>query len=711
MKKLLREEKIVSTTGNIATKIFILSFLFLSNLSAQIPVNGFCRYREFPIKANFTNVYGVDYTIDGFRDLIVYKPNENRYLTLTADDKSNFKNAEERFSSFPISEMHAMANENNSQSYFVLSRKTRQAGIASFSKSGSIVWKNKIKFDGFPSRIDVASVDNNSKRAGLVSGGALEGLHVISENKNNLQERVFAQGKTFVFSTFIDLDYDKYFDIAAFDEQSNSFVFFYNNHYGGFDESRKIGMIGDLSEFKSSDINSDGFTDLVFVRDNHIEALLGDSVSSFQNKLVLDTPVKPDRYVIQDFNGDGFNDVAYLNKESGELYISFAKSTNTFYPPILYMKKNGIIDLVSYVDRGGKKLVVLSSDGKLYLINTVMLNDNNFSIAIGLNPGLVATFDYLNDSFKDICYVNTSEPSLNLLISERRNLFRTYYSIPIAFAFDEIRIDDTHNRQKTFFLYSSGKREVEVVNVNFDNFNYSRKTFYVNGPIIDLNVVVNKTIDQPTVYALVKMNESLLRQRFEFRNFGYVQVSSEEIPVLTNNAKLLFNPDPEICYWTKSASEIELKKSSASRSMNGISQLIVRTLLPKEDAVYDMICFSEKIGRSKPVGAVISSQKKTDLYFVFQNQTLKFPLQFQSAENPQLKYYIDNAGNKIFFSYADKRGKLRGVSIDPILKKAKQSEVTDAQKINDYVIESLSAYRSFFIYSDNFHNTITFQKF
>ncbi len=711
MKKLLREEKIVSVPENVLVKVILFTFLFLSNLSAQTPINGFCRYREFSIKPDFTNVFGVDYTIDGFRDLIIYSSTENKYLSLTADNKSNFGKASERYSPYAISELHAMANENTSRSYFILSRKTRQVGTASFSKSGSIEWKSKIKFDGFPTKIDVGDVDGNGKRVGLVSGGSLDGLHIIRENKNVLKETSLAKGKSFVYSTFIDLDYDKFFDIAAFDAQTNSFILYYNNHYGGFEESRLIGMNGDLSEFKSTDFNSDGFTDLIFVHDNHLEVLLGDSVSSFQKKFVLETHVKPDRYVIQDFNGDGFNDVAFLNKQSGELYISFAKGTNVFYPPLLYMKKPGLVDLVAYVDRGGKKLAVLSTEGKLYLINSVMLNDDNFSISLGLKPGLVTTFDYLNDKFKDICYINESEPSLNLLINERRNLFRTFYSIPVTMAFDGIEIEDTRNRQKTFFLYKKGDRTIEAVEINFDGFRYTKKSFYADGPIVDLKVASDKPLDRPTIYVLIKKNRQLVLQSFVFRDFRYVLLNSDVISDNADNAELILSTFKEVFYWVNFTNEIDLMRVVFDKRIIEKNNFINRKTSIGENPKYDLVCFNEALNQYKPAAAIISSQKSSDLYFIYGNQVSKFPLQYQTAENPLLKYYLDSAEEKIFFSYADKRGKLRSVSLDVRSKSKKENDLMELNKINNYSLESLSAKRVFIIYSDNYQNIITFQKF
>lgn len=711
MKKLLKEEKIVSVPENILINFVIITFLFLSNLSAQVPINGFCRYREFPVKPNFTNVFGVDYTIDGFRDLIVYKSNENKYLTLTADNKSNFGKMNEKYSPYVISDLHPMINENTGRSYLILSRKNRQVGIASFSKNGSIAWKSKIKFDGFPTKIDVGDVDGDGKRVGLVSGSSLDGLFIVRENKNTFKETKIAKGKTFAYSSFIDLDYDKFSDIVAFDAQTNSFIFYNNNHYGGFSESRSIGMKGELSEFKTADFNSDGFTDLIYIRNNRLEVLLGDSVSSFQKKIVLDTPVKPDRYVIQDFNGDGFNDVAFINRQSGELYISYAKGTNLFYQPILYMRKNNLVDLAAYVDRGGKKLVALGSDGKVYLINTVKLNDDNFSVSLGLKPGAVATFDFLNDKFKDICYINEGEPSLNLLISERRNLFRTFYSIPVSTAFHEIEINDLRGREKTFFLYRKGERTVEAIRVNLDNFSYAKRIFYTDGSIEDFKLAADRLQDRETIYLLEKKNQQLLMQNCEFRDFKYFPLGSDFIEDNVSVAGLSLSVYREIYFWRSAENEIDLKKYVFDKKVIGKDNLVSKRLTPSGNVKLALVCSNENLGRFKPAAAIISAREENDLYLIYKNQVSRYPLKFQAGENARLKYYLDQYDNKMIFCYSDNLGKLQSVLIDPQQQLSVQKNLSESGKINDYLIEDLSYKRTYFIYSNNYENTITFQKF
>jgi len=123
------------------------------------------------------------------------------------------------------------------------------------------------------------------------------------------------------------------------------------------------------------------------------------------------------------------------------------------------------------------------------------------------------------------------------------------------------------------------------------------------------------------------------------------------------------------------------------------------------------VCFDENVDRYKPAAAIVSSQKSSDLYFIYRNQVSKYRLKYQTGENPLLKYYLNPDDNKIFFSYYDKLGKLRGVSINLRQKSIEEKVLTGSKKIGNYSVKSLSSKRSFFIYSDNNQNTITFKKF
>ena len=139
------EENNVSATDRIWYSSVIIALLYFSNLSAQIPLNGFCRYREFTAKTNYANIFPVDYNSDGYRDLLIYDPGQNKYLTLTSDPKSNFSFPSEKYSSATITDIAPFGNEMSGKRFLIASRKTRQVMLASFSKSGNMLLLPKVK--------------------------------------------------------------------------------------------------------------------------------------------------------------------------------------------------------------------------------------------------------------------------------------------------------------------------------------------------------------------------------------------------------------------------------------------------------------------------------------------------------------------------------------------------------------------------------------
>lgn len=714
MKKRFEEEKTASAAEHILINTALFALLFLSNITAQIPINGFCRYREFAIKPNYANIFPADFNADGFRDLLIYNPASSKYISLTSDQKSNFGAAAEKFSSSAVADFHLFGSETRGKRFLVLLRKSRQVGLASISKNGTVAVSKKIKFDGSPNKIDIGDIDGDGKPEGLVSGSSLDGLYILKERKNILKERKVVKGKVFSSSIFIDLDYDTFADIAAVDLLKNSIVLYYNNQFSNFTESHSIPLDGKISEFKAADFNSDGFTDLVYIKNNRFEVLLGDSVSSFKKKFTLDTPVKPDKYAILDFNGDGYNDVAYINKENGTLYISFAQSTSSFYPPILYMKKNDLADLTAFIDRSGKKLVTLGSDGKIYLINTIGINDDSFSIALGLKPTVVKTFDYLNDKYKEISFIDEDTRSLKLLLSERRNLFRTYFSIPLSAGFTNIAIDDSKERMKTFYLYTKGERTIELLRVNLDEQKYTKRILYSDGPIEDLKLSSERLKDRQTIFVLVNKNKKLLLQSFEFRDFRYTSSGVDSIASSAvggvKSAALSLGVYREAYHINETDDGIQLVKSVFDRKVIS-KEILFDYKLNKNDAFNSyLVCFDENINRYKPTAALISLDKNSFFYFINKGRISKFSLTSRPAASAQLSYFVNKAENYVSFYFRDTEGKLKSLMIRNGDKSFTEKDLIESKEINNYFVVNLYGRRTFLIYSNNFQNTLTFEK-
>ncbi|PKL83345.1 MAG: hypothetical protein CVV24_05345 [Ignavibacteriae bacterium HGW-Ignavibacteriae-3] len=711
LKKLCREEKNVLPADRLFYYSIFISLLFFSGLSAQIPVNGFCRYREFSAKPNFKNIFSADYNSDGYRDLLISSSDNNKYLTLFSDSKSNYGKPSEKYLSFSVSDIHAFGNEITGKRYLIESRRTRDVILGSFSRSGVISQSGRIRFDGFPSSIDVRDINGDGRPEGLVSGNSLDGLYILRENKRSLIQTKIDSGKVFSWSGFIDLDYDSFPDIAAVDPVSGSLVLYSNDRLGNFTESRSIPLYGDVSECKSVDMNSNGFIDIVYIKNNRFEILLGDSVSSFRKKILINTPASPDKFAVLDFNGDGFNDLAFLDVEEGELYISFGKGMDTFHPSILYLKKKGIINLSAFIDRSGKKLAILNSSGEIYLINSLELNDTSFMAAFGSSPASIQTFDFMNDKYRDICFVDEGSHSLNILLSERRRLFRTYYSIPLNMAYTKIFVDDNNPKEKTFFCYSKGERSIEIIRMNFDSGSYSRYNLYTEIPISDIEFSIDRLRDWQNLYVLCQKGKDFFLQNFEIRNF--VKTSSSIYPVATNAENAWISSDVYRVIYTlsRSGNKFQLIKSFFNKKITESKIQFSFEANPTDRVSFDLVCLDETISHARPAAALVSVNNKSYIYYIRNNNAVKYSLKNAASINSMFGYFIEAGGEEPTFYYnLNRKTKLQSAKFMDRKNPVVEQDLIESKDINNYLIAELNKGRTFLISSNTLHKTISVEK-
>lgn len=690
---------------------FILLTLFLSsNLTAQIPVNGFCRYTQVNIKPNFTSISAVDFNSDGYRDLVIYNQQSNQYLTLNADAKSNFGNAANRSSSISLTALHSIGNEKSGKRYLAISRKTREVSEITFSRSGGFVVNSKYKLDGYGSSIDVGDINADGQAEAVVTGPSQDGMKILKSNKGRIVELENIKGKIFSSAIFIDLNYDSFLDIAAYDVASNSIVFYMNDGIGDFEESRSINVGADISEFRAEDINSDGFTDLTFIQDHKLQIMYGDSVSTFQKKTVLPAGIPIDNYTVMDFNRDGYNDIACLSGESGEINIFYAKGTYQYYAPVLYIKKNNLCDLDSYVDRGGRKLVALSSDGAVYVISTVSFQEEQFSVSLAENPLSVQSFDLGNDSYKDIAFIDSGTNSLKLLISERRNLFRSYIELMLSTHPESFIIDDSDKNIKTFFCYSKGERTIETVRYDFYNNRLQKNVTYTTAPVEDIKLVRDRLKDRINLYVLIKQDEKLFLQNIEMRDF--IVAGSEVTGIAMKAAQAVLNLGVyrDVYYTISDGNKINLIQAIVDKKVKENKLKLSLEAKPEEKSFISFAGFSELLNRYKPVAAVVSFRKSSKLYIFFEKDVLKFSLGKYIAATLPSKYFIENDDIVSIFSYDDLSGKLYQIKSMLKERSAKESVLLEMKGINDYFVSRLDEKNKYIMCSNKIQHSITFKK-
>jgi hypothetical protein len=702
-KKLLGEEKPALKIDRIFSLSFFISLTFVSILTAQIPVNGFCGFREYVTRPNHTKVFTVDFTNDGWRDLIIIDRLEKKY-SVQSWEKDKFTTPGGRITSTSFYDFRSMnVVDPRSKMYGYISRKDREAGIVSFNNSGTANIQSKVKFDSYPSGIDVSDVNRNGKSELLVSGNNFQGLSLIIEEKKKLVETPIDSENLYSYSNFIDLDYDSYPDIAAVDLLKNSIIFFNNDRTGKFNKTRSIDVGEVIKEFSIADINSNGYNDLVFVNENGFEVLLGDSVSSFKNKLTIKTDGRPDKYTILDFNGDGYNDIAFINYFSGKLFVLFAKGANEFYPPIVYFQRNGIVDIVSYIDRGGRKLAALDGNGKIYIVDRLTEIDDA-TIALAVSPSLVGTFNYLNDRRKEIFFIDDEQPRIVFLISAKR-LFDTYYDYRLSQVHTNITVDETQRDRKTFYFYSEGERIIELLRINFQKMEFSKRILYASGPIYDLKITSDRLKDRQTIFVLPKEKGKLFIESFDFRDFRYLSSGTEEIADNVEKASLLFNVYKEIFHFESNSEKLFLKKSVFNRKVQSQDIIAEINIKENENPFMEVKSFEDEEINQNITAAWIQQKNNTELFLVNRNKTNKIILKDFCPDYGTL-HYLDGEKENSIFMYDRSKGKIKKVVINNSKRGIDIEDVFESKNINSYIVDKLNSKKEYLIYSDKSDNLI-----
>ncbi len=705
MKKLLKEEEHVLNKGTIRIKIFFFILFFYEHISAQIPLNGFCKLTEFSTKENLISFFPVDYNNDGWRDLVLFdQSNTNYYSQLW--DKSKFSNPLSRNPGIIFTEIHPIGKSNGKGKKFgFISRKNRLAGIVNFSKEGSSSILNRVKLNSYPSNIDAADIEDDGKTELLISGGSFEGLSIIKEVSKSLKEIKISPDGIYSYHTFIDLDYDSFPDIAAVDLFKNSIILFYNDGKGSFNESRSFGSESTIQKIKADDINSDGFTDLIYISNHRFQALLGDSVSSFYDKISIPTEEIPEEYTILDFNADGYNDIAYIS--SGSAYIIFGRSNNTFYRPILYHKKEGLINITSFVDRGGRKLCLLDNNGSVFVIEKINPAEDEFKLSLGVKPSFVGTFDLYNDGTRDLYYIDEDGNNLVILSSEFKQPLVTYYSFPLFQIHKNIIVDETQSLEKTFYCYTPGEKNIELLRIKFKNGSYTRRVLYTNDPITDLKITSDRLKDRQTIFVLIQKNKKLFLQSFDFRDFRYINSGLSRIVEGAEKSSLLLDLYKEIYFFTRPASSVILKQATFNRKITSVEQIAYFPVLSKFQI--DLNSFNDKDINENITIASFSKDDSTSLTLIYKNRIKELSLNKFMSKSGMTKY-IDGENKNAITLYDELNGKLKRINFDKKMRNVEIEDIFESKNINSYIVTSFNNKIEYLIYTDTIKNQINFKR-
>jgi hypothetical protein len=707
--KQFREEKTVFRT-DLHLKFLLTLLLLPVSISAQVPINGFVKTSIIKLSGNYTSLFATDFNKDGYRDLLVFNQNTKQYIPIITSSENKYVPKYPRNFQHPLHSLFYSEEKGAAGSQTVsTSLQNKSFQVMDVDKNGNTRLIRSVSFDGSPRFIDAADINLDGRIEFLTGGNSINGFKIIKERKKNLIAETYGESKIFSAASFIDLDYDGYKDVVAFNPLSNSFIFFYNDMTGGFVEQRSIGLWEEVKNFKALDINSDGFTDLVYSKYNGVEAILGDSVSSFQRKIFIETTSEPLNYVVGDFNSDGFNDLAYILVRDRVLEICYGKNQNQFHKSINYLRNRKLTDINSFVDRGGSKLAILSDEMELILFERAAYGEEKFSSSFLSGVSAVAEFDYLNDGFNDFIFYDQSNKALSLFLNERRNLFRTCYSFPLLNEVDNILVDDLEPTEKTFFCYKKGKRSIEVVRFNFNNQKISSQVLFTKGEIVQLKISHDRLKDRQSIFALIQIADKIYLEQLEFKNFRFISSGEIYIDAAPLFSDLMINVFLEVYYISVKNSMAGLYKSIIER--NKPKPILLKNLTSTNDfKIYSSKTADRLINRAKPFLLLLSKKNKPELQILLDNKFKTFyPKYIPEVNTPIYSRILDINGEII--SYYRSGKKIVEIRYNTNNQKFTEKSIFETTDEGFFYITQNMSPNSFLFSSNKIEGTITIKKF
>jgi len=559
MKKHLLGEKIGLKIELNAVSFLFLFFFLPFEVLPQIPINGFCKLNLYQFSPGYSKIFSLNYNSDSYSDLILYDPSLKKMAAISGEKNERF--AKEEYFDFPfhISNLAPIREKNNEiKKYAFTSRKNLTAGICEFSSDGKPRVTHQLNFKSYPEKLSTADIDGDFHQEILLSGSAFEGLSILNFEGKNLNERIVKSKGSYSQAIFIDLSNDGFPDIAAINLLNNSLEFLFNDGRGNFKVVRTMNFYNKVRNLHSFDMDLDSYHDLVFLEGNKLKIMYGDFQSSYSKQIEIETKYPPNDFIIGDFNKDGNIDFAYLNTDVSIVSVVFAESDYKFFAEIPILYKEGIKNIIPFYSKFIDGLAIISDDGAL-LTNTVLSSMSpNIDISLSIKPTVISNFDANSDAINDICFIDSFDRSLKLVVRSNAGIPSNYFSIPLHGNPNQIAFKNFSKQSTTFFCYSVSKKLVEVIEVEFNTGKITRSEFYTARPIADVKPVLN---DHQMVFVSSLVNNRLTLEIFE-KEESWKLLTDYNISEKAISADLSTLRGVKLFFWNQIGDSIKLFKKT-----------------------------------------------------------------------------------------------------------------------------------------------------
>jgi len=260
--------------------------------------------------------------------------------------------------------------------------------------------------------------------------------------------------------------------------------------------------------------------------------------------------VSPDETVIDDYNGDGINDIAYMNKSTGEFFLQINKGNGSYYYPVLLLKKSGFADMKSFRDSFLRKIALLNPDGELYIISKFNSKKDSEKISAFGGVSAISLFESGSAERKELCLVDNYQKAFIMLLGEPGNDLSRYFSVRIGYPHSQIAVDDSQTDEKTFYLYTPGKSFIEIIKYNFQSYKIEKNTLYAKGDIADVKVKRSAGSSYADIHILFNKNTPGYSV-YQFKDYRYSEISEGKLESPLINAAITGSDSLSVFCWKR----------------------------------------------------------------------------------------------------------------------------------------------------------------
>lgn len=715
MKKHYKEEKIVLKLGLSSFNILFFSLLIYNYSHAQIPINGFCKLKSFKTDSRENaKQYTLNFNGDSYTDLFIFDK-KGGTTVLRGEPNGDFLYQRKMQLPYEIDKFQTLVNRNKQVTgHAFISRKSRRVGIASVATYGTFSINLQMQLASFPEKLAAADVNKNGTQELIVSGTSYDGISLITNLGNKLVESKVVRSGSFPEITFADLSNNGYHDIAAYNITNGNLQFFYNSAKGEFRKVREIPFDGTISHLISFDMNLDGYTDLLFINKNKINIIYGDSISSYNRIMTLNTEFFPDEFVVGDFNKNGLIDIVYLSKQEGVVSFIPQKENGSFYKEVMLMKKKGLTNIIPFYSRFISGVSVYDSNGEVNTISRILSFSDDIDITLGAEPTFINGFDADNNGITDFTFIDKTNSYLYIVIRNSSGIPDLIYTVPVFSAPDRIRIEDKNQNIKYFYCFGIGNNVVEIITLDVSQRNIKRENIYVDGGIRDLRLKRASENEIPKIYVLTSKNKQLNITTFTYKDFRYNRSMFENIVSNYVAARLSILYEPTLFYWKSDGDSLTLSKVLFEKNSSKDQKL--HSYYGKNINNLRMLT-GDVLNKESDISlSFLTEKNKTEMILTTEDKSQNFELTYTGKnllinEQKQLSYTINymNGLNRVFI-YDDNNNKLlradflrsgTGLMLTPLL---------DVGNINYFFIRHMTPNSNHIIYTDKVNNRIRIQK-